>query len=882
MSEEIRKVQHYHTKTANNKPSATNMLDGEIAVNMSADNEKLFIKNTNDEIVEFLPADKLATVATSGDYNDLSNKPTIPTKTSDLTNDSNFGKVASFEWDGATMSGTLSQDKYNEIAAADIVYIELGGSKVYFMKDINSIDSGAIKLSLTTFGEPFPIIGETVVIINPDKTYTVSTNMVQIPTKITDLNGGGNLLETTDIKTVNGENIVKGTDGVTDIKTQLAYAEYTGTSATVEVTTKYGYFPTTLVEGTSVAVKFEGSISYITTLNVNGTGAKNVYYKGNSLASGTINRYNTYLFVYDGSYYRIIGVNTDTDTHYTAKNVVASASTNTSNTVATNGNVHLNLIENSTVRSKHKIVGSGATTVTSDSSGNITIDTPLKTINGESIVGSGDITIEGGGSSEANVKAVDIDENLDDVEEIDSNVKPYILTTYAELCNLRNNSALIPGVWYRITDYVTTTSQENTASAGHPFDVLVFATSNNTLSEEAKAVQREGDSYFSTSNLDTWKILYCLDNDTNRFKWASNTNGKGVIYQMIDEYSNECPYDFKNIMFIRYKLNSPEDTPVHNAIVNKKLECIQSNFDDNCLSYVWGGVDRNVNKIWEEGNECQIISKPTGEYEAFYTFTLVSNDGTFSDASCNGSGECCYGNIINYCKLSDEYGRYTLSNNIFFVRLDGEGTSCIHNTIKYDCCNNTFGINAFTNLLSEGSTRNIFGDFNGYMTIGNICENNYFGSSCMNNNFGVVCNYNFFGNECYGNLLGNECGNNVFGEGSNRNTMGDMSAFNALGNYSLYNVFEKECYNNLFTTHATPESSLIPCSNIHVGTDCSDNIIYASDYVENNTTLRNINIKSGVYRAHIIVDANDNVKETIVAKNSKGEIKVYCEADLIG
>ena len=32
----------------------------------------------------------LATVATTGSYNDLSNKPSIPTKTSDLTNDSNF------------------------------------------------------------------------------------------------------------------------------------------------------------------------------------------------------------------------------------------------------------------------------------------------------------------------------------------------------------------------------------------------------------------------------------------------------------------------------------------------------------------------------------------------------------------------------------------------------------------------------------------------------------------------------------------------------------------------------------------------------------------------------------------------------------------------
>ena len=38
----------------------------------------------------------LATVATSGSYADLSNKPSIPTKTSDLTNDSNFVSDANY------------------------------------------------------------------------------------------------------------------------------------------------------------------------------------------------------------------------------------------------------------------------------------------------------------------------------------------------------------------------------------------------------------------------------------------------------------------------------------------------------------------------------------------------------------------------------------------------------------------------------------------------------------------------------------------------------------------------------------------------------------------------------------------------------------------
>lgn len=38
----------------------------------------------------YTPSASLATVATSGSYNDLINKPTIPSKTSDLTNDSGF------------------------------------------------------------------------------------------------------------------------------------------------------------------------------------------------------------------------------------------------------------------------------------------------------------------------------------------------------------------------------------------------------------------------------------------------------------------------------------------------------------------------------------------------------------------------------------------------------------------------------------------------------------------------------------------------------------------------------------------------------------------------------------------------------------------------
>lgn len=64
---------------------------------------------------------------------------------------------------------------------------------------------------------------------------------------------------------------------------------------------------------------------------------------------------------------------TNTDTHHTAKNIVGSSSTATSNVTAVTSNPYLNLIENGSVRSTHRISGSGATSVSTDTSGNITI-----------------------------------------------------------------------------------------------------------------------------------------------------------------------------------------------------------------------------------------------------------------------------------------------------------------------------------------------------------------------------------------------------------------------------------------------------------------------------------------------------------------------------
>ena len=144
----------------------------------------------------------------------------------------------------------------------------------------------------------------------------------------------------------------------------------------------------------------------------------------------------------------------------------------------------------------------------------------------------------------------DINKNVDEL-----NTKIHKIT-YGELLRKKEDAELIPGDWYQITDYKSyfisdASLFENDGIITHQFDVLVFAISNNALSENAKATVHDGNYSYYADGIHSWILKYCLDNDNNRFAWADTVNGKGVIYRMIDEYGNDCGYDFKTMVFIK-------------------------------------------------------------------------------------------------------------------------------------------------------------------------------------------------------------------------------------------------------------------------------------------------------------------------------------------
>ena len=314
-----------------------------------------------------------------------------------------------------------------------------------------------------------------------------------------------------------------------------------------------------------------------------------------------------------------------------------------------------------------------------------------------------------------------------------------IETTWAELKALRDDGELVKGTQYRITDYLTTTALADTRSAGHQFDIIMTADSKSVLNENARAAVHAGDTYFADSKLQTWKLKYCLDNDSSRFTWADTTNGKGVIYRLIDEKENDLPYDFKNIQFLRYKVSK---YLVNSANWANSVNVLNSNIS-SVTSLRWGGItngsaeeaiddnsstwydttattvelSNSDNGWWKVDDEYDLFVLNSGESKYFYTFSQLADDTSeTTDASLLGS---VYKNKFGIYKSSNVL---SLSNSVFI------GTDFFFNTVG-----NGFQYNTVGNDFRYNTVGNYFQ----YNTVGNYYYYNHFEDGVLRLNFNV-------------------------------------------------------------------------------------------------------------------------------------------------
>ena len=495
-----------------------------------------------------------------------------------------------------------------------------------------------------------------------------------------------------------------------------------------------------------------------------------------------------------------------------------------------------------------------------------------------------------------------------------SSAAPLTKITYAELKALRDGAKLVPGMQYRITDYTCTTITQDTQSAGHVFDIIVTADDERTLNAKARAIHHEGDTYFAKSDLAKWQIWYDLNNDQTKYGWSDEANGKGVIYRMIDEYGNDCPYDFKNIQSKRWKITS-----THNSLSNEYIGIDGLNIDGSTIPdkndfkwfYTFSFMKKAsdtlaIESIYDSFTDSHISRTATGSVgdniirpyvtegvmQLNYTlfFSEATDDSVFFPYMNKIGINCLYNTLKGNC-MNNTFENNCMGN----ILLD----NCMNNTFKGHCSNNTFGNNCMGNILLDNCMNNTFKDNCSNNTFWDNCTGNTFKDNCMNNTFKGHCSNNTFGNNCsyntlkdncLNNNLGNECTGNTFGESCANNTFKDHCSNNTFGNNCLYNTLKGNCLNNTFKDNCSNNTFWANCTNNtfkgyctrnNFGANCTNNTF--KDYCTGNifgeldapiSYVNFIDVASGVSYVNIIPTSAtsdmNNLQNISIHKGIKG------------
>ena len=207
--------------------------------------------------------------------------------------------------------------------------------------------------------------------------------------------------------------------------------------------------------------------------------------------------------------------------------------------------------------------------------------------------------------------------------------QPMQSITYAELKALRDNKQLIPGQQYRITDYVTTTAQANTQSAGHQFDIIVVADSEDKLNENARAINH----IFDTSGATTY------------YKWLYDITGESWLLSDASSYTNQVAgtcdispmdgYDYYTTSYpIIGTIDENGDEPYTPGSLYRKAIL----FTEGDTLYYGDYIDEETWNSWEESkqeNDPSYTPQPYPEWFIGKYFLdegdLFTYDGTYTE-----------------------------------------------------------------------------------------------------------------------------------------------------------------------------------------------------------------------------------------------------------
>ena len=486
-----------------------------------------------------------------------------------------------------------------------------------------------------------------------------------------------------------------------------------------------------------------------------------------------------------------------------------------------------------------------------------------------------------------------------------------VSTTYAALVALRDGGNLVPGTWYRITDYHTTVSPMigTIHSAGNQFDVIVRANDASHLNENAYAAHHEGDNYFAAAKLEAWELKYRLENE----KWSKSA-GTFVIEEN-DSYALKKigTVDVEGTTYILWDASElyedygltqavSEDEEVGTDLMKYDPETgeIDSESWTSPIESKQVVTEDGQGTIYfmkdEHGNQCPYdfkniqfkrwlvtdsMSGRTGFTDQYlgvlnnlpvnlsiddeddfvwaYTFSSDAAGGEQEDYSLDGKAHNVYDNII------EESTDYLLPNNVFF------GEYCYSNHLQINCYQNSFSQSCSGNSFSQNCYNNSFSQYCQKNSFSQNCSNNSFSQGCNNNSFSQNCQNNSFSQNCFRNSFSQNCCYNSFSQGCQNNSFSQSCYGNSFSQYCYQNSFSQGCAQNSFSQN---------CTNIHLfeGVQFCDVTGTGSGNPQNAQILSGM---VGTSQSHLSVSiAKVKSYTQMVGKNTSGTVKVWNPADL--
>ena len=334
-------------------------------------------------------------------------------------------------------------------------------------------------------------------------------------------------------------------------------------------------------------------------------------------------------------------------------------------------------------------------------------------------------------------------------------------------------------------------------------------------------------------------------------------SGKGVIYYMKDEWGNECPYDFKNIQFKRYRvtLDTSECDEFDDKYVgyfDAFLNHYPNGYDINDdQDFVWFYTFTGRKAFWNDEDEEIVTPDDIDTSTTIYDLSLIDMSNWYNE---NEAPVGCEDNIIKDSCNHDLFTSDLVLNNIVFTGwfvdigslpqnykdlyaeniFEMMNTPCgnhfdnnCSNMTFYDCCqNNIFGSDCQKMIFGNGCQENHFGSNNTEDLFGDWSVSNVFGNDNGGSVFSSGCSYNHFISGCWNNILISSS-NNTFGNGCSSNNL-SSSYHNRFNNgcsnntmkNSQSNTFDENCNYNSLNTNCQSNHFGNNCSNISLGNSC--------------------------------------------------------------